>query len=139
MLRKFIIRPPVVITLLILQIIPLLMFPPATFNPATQEWWLPVLLVILVIVALLQLVLRRSTVLWPWYLLSFSQGFNIISRLMMFMPHASQTVGDRIQVDILYVILTVVSVIISFFFIIYNEFPDVRMSLYTQQTIPERA
>ncbi len=139
MLRKFIIRPPVVITLLILQIIPLLMFPPSTFNPASQEWWLPVLLAILVLVAIVQLVLRRATMLWPWYLVSFSQGFNIISRLMMFMPHASQTVGDQIQVDVLYIVLTVLSVIISFFFIIYNELPDVRMSLYTQQATPERA
>jgi len=134
MIRKYITRPPVVITLLILQILPLLLFPPSTFNPATQEWWLPVLLAILVIVAIIQLAVRRSTVLWPWNLLSFSQGFNIISRLMMFMPHASQTVGDALQVDILYIVLTVLSIIISMAFIIYNEMPDVRISLLTQES-----
>lgn len=139
MLRKFSTRPPIVIAIMVLQVIPLLMFPPSTFNPASQEWWLPVLLAILVVVSFIQLVLRRTTVLWPWYLLSFSQGFNIISRLMMFMPHASTTVGGAIQVDVLYIVLTVISVVLSTILIIYNELPDVRMSLYAQKTSAEPA
>jgi bacteriorhodopsin len=133
MLRKFITRPSVVIVLLILQIIPLLMFPPATFNPATQEWWLPVLLAIFAIVAITQLILRRSTSLWPWYLVSFSQGFNIISRLMLFMPHATKTVNDSVQIDGLYIILSVISILISAIYILIFELPDMRMSLYSHK------
>ncbi len=133
MSRKFLTRPSVVTTLLILQIIPLLLNPPSTFNPASQEWWLPVLLAVMVVVAIIQLVVRRSAVLWPWYLVSFSQGFNIISRLMLFMPHASKNVGGQIVVDGLYVGLSVISIILSALFILFSELPDVRMSLYTKQ------
>lgn len=139
MLRKFFTRPSIVTILLILQIIPLLLFPPQVFSPTSQEWWLPVLLAVLVLIAIFQLVFRRTVALWPWYLVSFSQGFNIISRLMMFMPHASRTIGDSVQVDWLYIILSIVSVVISMIYIIYCELPDVRMSLYSQHPAQQTA
>ncbi len=134
MLRKLITKPSVVITLLIVQIIPLLMFPPKSFSPTSQEWWLPVLLAVLVIIADVQIIVRRTTALWPWYLVSFSQGFNVISRLMMFMPHASESVGGVITVDYLYLGLSIVSVLISALYIFFSELPDVRMSLYTSKS-----
>ncbi len=134
MFRKFITRPVTVTVLIIVQIIPLLLFPPDSFTATSQEWWLPALLAVLSLISVYQLVLRRTTVLWPWYLLSFSQGFNIISRLMMFMPHASRIVSGKVEVDGLYLILTVISVIFSTAFIYFCELPDVRMSLYSQKT-----
>lgn len=139
MMRKFLTRPSVVVALLILQFIPLLLFPPSTFDPASQEWWLPVLLAILVLIAIFQLVFRRAIALWPWYLMSFSQGFNIISRLMLFMPHASRSVGDSVSVDWVYMILSIISIVISMGYIIYCELPDVRMSLLSQKTTPQAA
>ncbi len=132
MFRKFITRPNVVIALLIVQIIPLLMLPPSSYDPSTQEWWLPVLLAVFLIVAIIQLVIRRSTALWPWYLVSFSHGFNVISRLMLFMPHASQNVDGVFRADWSYIILSVLSIILSYAFIYYSELPDVRMSLYSK-------
>lgn len=134
MFRKFITQPVTVIVLLIVQVIPLLIFPPDSYSSTSQEWWLPVLLAILSLISVYQLVIRRTTILWPWYLLSFSQGFNIISRLMMFMPHASRIVEGKVEIDGLYLGLTVISVIFSTAFIYFCELPDVRMSLYSQKT-----
>lgn len=92
MLRKYISQPTVVTFLLIVQFIPLLIFPADVFSPTSQQWWLPVLLTILAIFAMIKISVQRSDELWPWYLVSFSHGFNIISRLMMLMPHATNNV-----------------------------------------------
>lgn len=134
MFRKFITQPVTVVVLLIVQVIPLLIFPPDSYSATSQEWWLPALLAILSLVSVYQIVFRRTTILWPWYLLSFAQGFNIISRLMMFMPHASRIVSGKVEVDGLYLTLTVISVIISTAYIYFFELPDVRMSLYSQKS-----
>ena len=37
--RRAIASPGIVIAVLILQVIPLLIFPPDSFSPKTQEWW----------------------------------------------------------------------------------------------------
>jgi hypothetical protein len=132
MLRKFLTRPNVVTALLILQVIPLLMMPPSSYDPTSQEWWLPVLLAIFLVVGIIQLVIRRSTAAWPWYLVSFSQGFNVISRLMLFMPHASKNIGGVAKADWLYIVLSLISILLSYAFIVYSELPDVRMSLYSK-------
>jgi hypothetical protein len=60
MARDAITRRKVIVVVLILQLIPLVLFPPESFSPKTQEWWLPVLLAVLVLVADVQLILRRS-------------------------------------------------------------------------------
>ncbi|MHB1120576.1 MAG: hypothetical protein ACYC11_10995, partial [Bellilinea sp.] len=71
--------------------------------------------------------------LWPWYLVSFSQGFNIISRLMMLMPHATYNVEGSQVADIAYILTNVVSILISAGYIIYAELPDVRLSMLAQK------
>lgn len=114
---------------LILQIIPLVLFPPESFSPNSQEWWLPVLLAAMVLLACVQLILRRSHQLWPWHLMSFSQGFNIISRLMMLWPHATKTVGGATVLNVPYVALTLASMAMSAFLLWYLELPEVRMGL----------
>ena len=128
-LRQSLARPKTITLVLFLQLIPLVLFPPASFSPDTQEWWLPVLLALLVVLAIYQLVFRHTYTQWPWYLVSFSQGFNIISRLMMIMPHAS-SIQDGVQVyDYLYLVLSIVSMLLSAFLLWYTELPEVRQGL----------
>jgi hypothetical protein len=127
--RDAITRRKVIVAVLILQLIPLVLFPPESFSPNTQEWWLPVLLAVLVLLADVELILRRSTQAWPWYLMSFSQGFNIISRLMMLWPHATKTVGGATVADVPYILLTLVAMGISVVLLWYMELPEVRLSL----------
>ena len=119
----------VIIPVLILQLIPLVLFPPESFSPNTQEWWLPVLLAVLVLLADFTLIVRRSTQLWPWYLISFSQGFNIISRLMMLWPHATKTVGGATVANVPYIALTFIAIGLPALLLWYTELPEVRLGL----------
>jgi hypothetical protein len=127
--REAITRRKVIVAVLILQLIPLVLFPPESFSPNTQEWWLPVLLAVLVLLADVELIFRRSTHAWPWYLMSFSQGFNIISRLMMLWPHATKTVGGATVADVPYILLTLVAMGSSAVLLWYMELPEVRLGL----------
>lgn len=133
MLRKNISQPTVVVILLILQFIPLLLFPVEIYSPTSQQWWLPVILTILALFAVIKITVQRTSELWPWYLVSFSQGFNIISRLMMLMPHATINVEGTQVADIAYIITNVVSILISAGYIVYAELPDVRLSMLAQK------
>jgi len=129
MQRRTITSRKAIMAMLILQLIPLILFPPESFSPNTQEWWLPVLLAILVLIADFELVVRRSSQLWPWYLMSFSQGFNIISRLMMLWPHATQTVNGVTVANLPYIFLTLVAMGLSAVLLWYAELPEVRLGL----------
>jgi len=122
-------RPRWIIVLLVLQIVPLLMFPAESFAPTTQEWWLPALLVLMVVVADFQLIFRHSTAQWPWSLIAFAQGFNIISRLMMLWAHATRVSGDQTLLNWSYVTLAILSMLLSAFFLWYFEKPAVRVGL----------
>ena len=129
MARDAITSRKVIVAVLVLQLIPLVLFPPASFSANTQEWWLPVLLAVLVLVADFELIIRRSTNAWPWYLMSFSQGFNIISRLMMLWPHATQTVRGATVANVPYIVLTLAAMGLSALLLWYTELPDVRLGL----------
>jgi len=129
MLRQVLARRRVIIALLVLQVIPLVLFPPESFSASTQEWWLPVLLLVLVLLADFELIVRRSTQLWPWYLISFSQGFSIISRLMMLWPHATKMVGAATVLNVPYLALTFLSMGLSAILLWCTEMPEVRMGL----------
>ncbi len=91
MLRKTLSGSRLVPVLMCLQVAPLLLLPGESWTLKTQEWWLPVLLTALVVVALVQLLIRHTRSQAPWYILSFAQGFSIISRLMMLLPHSTVT------------------------------------------------
>lgn len=119
----------IIVSLLILQVIPLMLFPSQSFSPDSQEWWLPLMLLILVVLADLQLILRRSTQLAPWHLLTFAHGFNIISRLMMIWPHATHYVGGVSTINTPYVSLSCISMAFSGFLLWYLELPEVRLGL----------
>ena len=127
MFRKVISSRFVVTVLLCLQIVPLIIFPLKSYSLSSQEWWLPLVLTLLAIIALVQLLVRRNHAAWPWYLLSFAQGFNIISRLMMVMPHATSTAqGGGVVVNSTYLAVAFVAMLLSAFEIWYCELPEVR-------------
>jgi len=129
MQRRALASRSVIIPVLILQLVPLVLFPAESFAPTTQEWWLPVLLAVMVLWADFELMVRRSDKTWPWDLMSFAQGFNIISRIMMLWPHATRVAGQATVLNAPYVILTFVAMMLSAFLLWYTELPDVRLGL----------
>ena len=132
-------RPGVIILILILQFIPLLLFPAASFATTTQEWWLPALLALMVLVAIVQVVVRRSAAAGPWYLMAFAQGFNIISRLMMLWSHATVNVEGAQVVNWPYIIMTFLAMGMSAFVLWYVEKPEVRVGLLRAEPAPAKA
>jgi hypothetical protein len=129
MLRKTLSGPRLVYVIMCLQVAPLLLLPGESWSLKTQEWWLPVMLTVLVVYALVQLLIRRTRSMAPWYILSFAQGFSIISRLMMLLPHATITVGKIQRFDLPYVLLAFVSICLSWLWIWYCDLPEVRNRL----------
>jgi len=129
MLQKLLSNRIAIYVVLCLQLVPLLMFPSSAYSPRTQEWWLPIVLSFLVVIALVQVIFRKSHASWPWYLLAFSQGFNIISRLMMLLPHATENAGGVQRFNADYVIIAAIAMVLSAFEIWYCELPEVRNRL----------
>jgi hypothetical protein len=128
-MKKAVLKRSLIIPFFILQLIPIVLFPPASYALTTQEWWLPVLLAVLTIFATIELVVRHNPEAWPWYLLSFSQGFNIISRLLMLMPHTVLNTDNGQIFNTTYVIITLFCISISWFFLWYLEQPELRMGV----------
>ncbi len=128
-MKKAILSRGLIIPLLFIQIIPIILYPIESFALTTQEWWLPVLLVFLAILGSVELVVRHNPEAWPWYLLTFSQGFNIISRLLMFMPRTIMNINDMQVFNYLYISLTLVAIAVSWFFLWYLEQPEIRMGI----------
>jgi uncharacterized membrane protein len=129
MLRQSLSTRPVIIAILFAQVIPLVLFPPKAFTGNTQEWWFPVILAFMALIGVFELVVRKSINNWPWYLMSFSQGFNIISRLMMFLPHTTVNVNGNQVLNTAYVVLSLISIILSALFLSYADWPEVRRGL----------
>ena len=117
----------VIVGILTLQVIPLLLFPPDSFRPNSQEWWLPLLLAIMVVTADIKLLVWRSHAVWPWHLMIFAQGFNIISRIMMLWAHATKTVGSATVLNLPYLAFTLVAMAWSAFLLWHLELPEVRL------------
>ena len=114
---------------LVLQFIPLVLFPAESFTSGTQEWWLPVLLAVLAVWADVELIVRHNDRAWPWDLIAFSHGFNIISRIMMLWPHATHMVNKVSVLNGPYIVLTFVAIALSAAMLWYSELPGVRMRL----------
>ncbi len=129
MLKRFLISPAGIVFLLLFQIVPLILFPLESFSPKTQEWWLPVLLVAMVVVADFELIARRTANTGPWDLISFAHGFNIISRLMMVWPHVMRTENGVSAINVPYTSLTILAMLLSTYYLIYTEKPQVRNGL----------
>ncbi len=110
--------------LLIVQIIPLVLFPPSVFQLTSQKWWLPVILVLMTLIGSIQII-RKSNARWPIYLVAFSHGFNIISRLLMLFPQTTETS----TFDGLYLVFSVIGMLWSVFMLWLLELPQVRQVL----------
>ncbi len=126
MLRKYLLRPTVARLIIILQVLPVIALRPGGYAVSSQEWWLPALLAVLAVVSAVRVLAGGTSAPWPWSLFSFSQGFSIISKLMMFMPHASVTVAGARRLDVTHVVISIVSMAASAFVIWYCEQPQVR-------------
>jgi hypothetical protein len=122
-------RRGVIVAILLVQPVPLLLFPPAAFSASSQQWWLPALLAVLVAIGTVQLLVRSGSPVWPWRLLEFGQGFNIISRLMMLWPHATKVEAGATVLDGLSVILSLLAMGLSAALLWYLEWPEVRLAL----------
>jgi hypothetical protein len=128
MQRRAIAARKVVVAVLSLQVIPLLLFPPESFSANSQEWWLPILLAAMILAADVELLVRGSRKVWPWHLMIFAQGFNIISRIMMMWAHATKTSGGATVLNLPYLGLTLVAMVWSATLLWYLELPDVRLA-----------
>jgi hypothetical protein len=120
-------NPKLIKAILFLQVIPILLFPPSTYQLNSQMWWLPALLVILAFVGVIRL-FRKPVPAWALYLISFAQGFNIISRLLMIMPQSTQGAANGIF-NAPFFILAVISMAASAFILWYVEKPEVKQQL----------
>lgn len=127
MQRRPIATRKVIVAVLSLQVIPLLLFPPESFAPNSQEWWLPILLAAMVVAADVELLVRGSRKVWPWHLMIFAQGFNIISRLMMMWAHATKISGGATVLNVPYLALTMLAMLWSACLLWYLELPEVRL------------
>jgi hypothetical protein len=127
MVRQAIAKKPMIVFLLVVQFIPLILFPPSIYTATNQDWWLPLLLLVMILAADYQIIFQKRDVMWPWYLLSFAQGFNIISRLMMMFPHATINVAGQEVFNTGYISLTFLSMLLSTFILWFIELPEVRM------------
>ncbi len=125
-MRQFFSQPKVVTAILIFQFIPIMLLPPSSYSLSTQEWWLPLLLAVLAIISFFQIAVRRTTAAWPWYLISFANGFNIISRLMLFMPHLATNVNGVQVFNSLYFFMSLVSMGFSLLVIWLSDLPEVK-------------
>ncbi len=126
MLNKILSDRKTMLLVLFLQPIPLLIFPLSVYKPTSQEWWLAVLMGLLALSGLIP-VLRRSTAMWPWYLMGFAQGFNIISRLMMVWAHIIVIDNGKQYFNTSYTIIAALMILLSTLLLSYLERPDVRM------------
>ena len=133
MSKKAATSPIFVWAVCILQFIPLMLFPPQTYSPASQEWWLPVLCSLMALFGILQLMIGRSVQLWPWYILSFAHGVNIISRLMLFLPRATRNVKGTLRLNMLYLLLSALAMLLSAFLLWYFEQHEVRITFLSKK------
>jgi hypothetical protein len=108
----------------IFQIIPLLIYPPETLKSG-----LVVIGVIAIIFALLGYGLWRGRQ-WALSLSLCMQGFNVIIRLMMLFPHAMTRLSEGgFVLDVPYVVLGVASILLSGWFLLRLDRPDVRSTI----------
>ena len=107
--------------LYIFQIIPLLIYPPATLKSG---------IVLVGILAVIFILLGFGLRLGRNWALSLSltlQGFNVVVRLLMVFPNALMRLSSGAFVyDLSYIALSVVSIALSLFFLLRLDRPDVR-------------
>jgi hypothetical protein len=110
------------IPLLLLQPLPLLLFPPALLADA-----LPLIAIVIAIVwGLSWLVWRKKA--WALTMSIFMQGLNVIVRVMMLLSNAvSQTSSGSI--DVVYVVVSVLAIALSGLFLYRLDNQDLRAAV----------
>ncbi|HTP10417.1 MAG TPA: hypothetical protein VMP08_19320 [Anaerolineae bacterium] len=109
------------IPLLLLQPIPLLLFPPALFTADA----LPLIaLVVAIMWGLGWMVWRKRA--WALTLSIFIQGLNVIIRLMMLLSNA---VGAAGNVDLIFIVTSVLAIAISWLFLLRLDNQDIRAAM----------
>lgn len=106
----------------ILQIVPLLIYPPETLKSGVI-----IVGIMVVIFALLGYGLWRGRN-WALSLSLTMQGFNVVARLLMLFPN-SLTGGSGGNFNSLYIVLSIVSIALSMFFLLRLDRPDVRATI----------
>lgn len=100
------------IVLLLVQFVPLALFPPAMVTAIPQVMTIPAFLTILALVATIATV-AGSRAAWPRAMLIFAQGLNVVSRLMIMivqaMPNAQTTNVPFILVNCLCIAISLVA------------------------------
>jgi hypothetical protein len=129
MQQRLLFRPGIIIAVLVLQLIPLLLYPLDVYAPGSQQWWLPAMLTIMVLIADADVIARRGATLWPWVLIIFAQGLNVISRLMLIWPQGAKVVLNTTVLDWPYIVATFAAIALSAFLLWYCELPEVRIGL----------
>lgn len=112
---------PFIRSLFILQIVPLILYPPATLAVG-----LPIIAVAAIAVAALGFMAIRGR---PWALTMsiFIQGFNAIIRIMMFFPHAVSISTGTPFTDWPYIFTAFISIALSIWFLYRLDRTDVRL------------
>lgn len=108
-------------SLFFLQIIPLIMYPPATLTGG-----LAIIAVAAIAVAALGFMAIRGRP-WAHTMSLFVQGFNAIIRIMMFFPHAVSVSTGTPFTDWPYIITALISVGLSIWFLYRLDRNDVRL------------
>lgn len=106
--------------LLILQVIPLILFPPKLLANG-----LPILGVLAVLYILLGWAIMRGRG-WALTLCIFLQGLNVIVRIMMFFPNMVNRAGE---IDVVYAMVSLVAIVLSIWFVFRLDQADIRSQI----------
>ena len=110
------------VPLLLLQPLPLLLFPPALLADA-----LPLIAIVVVVMwGLGWMVWRKKT--WALTLSIFIQGLNVIIRLMMLLSNAVNANGNY---DIAFIVTSVLAIVVSWLFLYRLDNQDLRAAMAT--------
>ena len=110
------------IPLLLLQPLPLLLFPPALLADA-----LPLIAIVIAIIwGLSWLVWRKIA--WALTMSIFMQGLNVIIRVMMLLSNAVSQRSNG-NLDVVYVVASVLAIVLSWLFLYRLDNQDLRAAL----------
>jgi hypothetical protein len=111
-------RQKKILPIIVLQILPLIMFPPSLL----ASGWLGILILAIVFV-LLGIALIRGK-LWALSMSLFLQGINIVVRMMMFLPNSQMVATGAVNWE--FVITSTLAIGLSLFFLLRLDQPDIR-------------
>ena len=106
--------------LLLLQPLPLLLFPPALLAEA-----LPLIAIVVALMWVLSwMVWRKRT--WALTLSIFIQGLNVIIRVMMLLSNAVSASGN---IDLVFIVTSVLAIVLSWLFLYRLDNQDLRAAM----------